>query len=128
MYQFSSVVQPCPTLSDPMDCSTPGFPVHHQFLELIQTHVHWVSDAIQPSHPLSSPSHITQNQLDRKLKVWYLQFNQHLLNFAIPMLIYHFLLPQRTFITYNLELWLFYPIMVHLQSMAKTLGTIEILQ
>ena len=41
---------------DPMDCSTPGFPVHHQLLELIQTHVHRVSDAIQPSHPLSSPS------------------------------------------------------------------------
>ena len=40
----------------PMDCSTPGFPVHHQLRELAQTHVHWVSDAIQPSHPLSSPS------------------------------------------------------------------------
>ena len=54
--QFSSVAQSCPTLCDPMDCSTPGFPVHHQLLELTQTHVHWVSDAIQPSHPLSSPS------------------------------------------------------------------------
>ena len=54
--QFSSVAQPCLTLSDPMDCSTPGFPVHHQLPELAQTHVHWVSDAIQPSHPLSSPS------------------------------------------------------------------------
>ena len=43
-------------LCDPMDCSTPGFPVHHQFPELAQTRVHWVSDAIQPSHPLSSPS------------------------------------------------------------------------
>ena len=41
---------------DPMDCSTPGFPVHHQLPELAQTHVHWVGDAIQPSHPLSSPS------------------------------------------------------------------------
>ena len=46
----------CPTLSDPMDCSAPGFPVHHQLLELPQTHVHQVGDAIQPSHPLSSPS------------------------------------------------------------------------
>ena len=46
----------CPTLSDPMDCSTPGFPVHHQLLELPQTHVHQVGDAIQPSHPLSPPS------------------------------------------------------------------------
>ena len=54
--QFSSVPQSCPTLWDPMDCSTPGLPVHHQLLELAQTHVHWVSDIIQPSHPLSSPS------------------------------------------------------------------------
>jgi len=53
---FSSVTQSCPTLCDPMDHSTPGFPIHHQLLELAQTHVHWVSDAIQPSHPLSSPS------------------------------------------------------------------------
>ena len=54
--QFSSVSQPCPTLCHPMDCSTPGFPVRHQLPELIQTPVHWVSDAIQSSHPLSSPS------------------------------------------------------------------------
>ena len=53
---FSSVAQSCPTLCNPMDCSTPGFPVHHQLLELTQTHVHRVGDAIQPSHPLSSPS------------------------------------------------------------------------
>ena len=54
--QGSSVVQSCLTLCDPMNCSTPGFPVHHQLPELAQTHVHWVGDAIQPSHPLSSPS------------------------------------------------------------------------
>ena len=54
--QFSSVTQSCPNLCDPMTHSTPGLPVHHQLLELTQTHVHWVSDAIQPSHPLSSPS------------------------------------------------------------------------
>ena len=54
--QFSSLVQLCLTLCDPMDCSTPGFPVHHQLLELTHTHVYRVSDAIQPSHPLSSPS------------------------------------------------------------------------
>ena len=54
--QFSSVAQSCPTVCNPMDCSTPGFPVHHQFPELTQTHVHRISDAIQPSHPLSSPS------------------------------------------------------------------------
>ena len=53
---FSTVAQSCPTLWDPMDRSTPGLPVHHQLPELTQTHVHWVSDAIQPSHPLSSPS------------------------------------------------------------------------
>ena len=53
---FSSVTQSCPTLCDPMNCSTPGFPVHHQLPEFTQTHVCWVSDAIQPSHPLSSPS------------------------------------------------------------------------
>ena len=52
----SSVAQSCLTLYDPVDCSTPGLPVHHQLLEFTQTHVHWVSDAIQPSHPLSSPS------------------------------------------------------------------------
>ena len=54
--QFSSVAQLCPTLCNPMNCSTPGLPVHHQLREFTQTHVHWVSDAIQPSHPLSSPS------------------------------------------------------------------------
>ena len=54
--QFSSVAQLCPTLCDPMDCSMPGFPVHHQLQELAQIHVHQVADAIQPSHPLSSPS------------------------------------------------------------------------
>ena len=54
--QFSSVAQSCPTLCDPMNRSTPGFPVHHQLLEFTQTYIHRVSDAIQPSHPLSSPS------------------------------------------------------------------------
>ena len=54
--QFSSVVQYHLTLCDPMDCSTPGFPVHHQLLQLAQTHVHGISDAIQESHLLSSPS------------------------------------------------------------------------
>ena len=54
--QFHSVAQSCPILCDPMDYRTPGFPVHHQLPELAQTHVHRVSDAIQASHPLSSPS------------------------------------------------------------------------
>ena len=58
---FSSVTQWCLTLCDSIDCSTPGFPVHHQLPELAQTHVYWVSDTIQPSHPLSSPSPPTFN-------------------------------------------------------------------
>ena len=59
--QFSSVAQSCLTLCNLMGCSTPGFSVHHQLLELTQTHVHRISDAIQPSHPLSSPSPPTFN-------------------------------------------------------------------
>ena len=54
--QFSSVAQSCPTLCDPMNCSTPGLPVHHRLTEFTQTHAHRIGNAIQPSHPLSSPS------------------------------------------------------------------------
>ena len=64
--QFSSVAQLCPTLCDPMDCNLPGFPVHHQLLKIAQTHVHRVSDTIQPSHPLLSlsppPFNLSQHQ------------------------------------------------------------------
>ena len=56
IYQARPVAQSCPTLHNPMNRSTPGLPVHHQLLEFTQTHVHGVSDAIQPSHPLLSPS------------------------------------------------------------------------
>jgi len=59
--QIRSVTQSCPTLCDPMNRSTPGLPVHHQLPEFTQTHVHRVSDAIQPSHPLSSPSPLAPN-------------------------------------------------------------------
>ena len=59
--QFSSVAQSCPTLCDPMNRSTPGLPVHHQLPEFTQTHVHRVGDAIQPSHPLSSPTPSASN-------------------------------------------------------------------
>ena len=59
--QFSSVAQSCPTLCDPMNRSTPGLPVHHQLPEFTQTHVHRDGDAIQPSHPLSSPSPLAPN-------------------------------------------------------------------
>ena len=66
LIKFSSVTQLRLTLCDPMDCSMPGLPVHHQLLELTQTHVYWTGDAIQPSHPLSSPSppafNLSQNQ------------------------------------------------------------------
>ena len=56
LYQIRSVAQSCPNLCDPMNCSTPGLPVHHQLPQFTQTHVHWVGDAIQPSHSLLSPS------------------------------------------------------------------------
>ena len=56
IYQIRSVAQSCPTLCDPMNCNMPGLPVNHQLPEFTQTHIHRVSDAIQPSHPLLSPS------------------------------------------------------------------------
>ena len=59
--QFSSVAQSCTTLCDPMDCNAPSLPVRHQLMEFTQTHVHWSSDAIQPSHPLSPPSSTALN-------------------------------------------------------------------
>ena len=86
-YQFSSVAQSCPNLCYPMDCSAPGLPVHHQLPEFTQTHVHRVSDAIQPSHPLSSPSppalNLSQHQglfkwlssSNQVAKYWSLSFN-----------------------------------------------------
>ena len=79
--QFSSVTQSYPTLCGPMDCSTPGFPVQHQLPEFAQTHVHWVGDAIQPSHPLSSLSppafNLSQHQglfpRSNSMKLWTMQ-------------------------------------------------------
>ena len=59
--QFSSVTQSCPVVCHPMNCNMPGLPVHHHLPEFTQTHIHQVSDAIQPSHPLSSPSSPTPN-------------------------------------------------------------------
>ena len=70
IYQFNSVAQSCPTLCDPMDCSTPGFSVHHQLPELAQTHVHRVSDGIQPSLSLSSPSPIFNLSQHQGLFEW----------------------------------------------------------
>ena len=65
--QFSSVIQSSPTLCNPMNCSTPGFPVHHQLPEPTQTHVHHVGEAIKPSHPLSYPSPPTFNLLSLRV-------------------------------------------------------------
>ena len=78
--QFCSVAQSCLTLCDPMNRSTPGLPVHHQFLEFTQTYVHWVGDAIQPSHPLLSPSPPALNLLQLlekyKSKIWEITSHQ----------------------------------------------------
>ena len=77
-HQFSSVAQLCPTLCNPMDCSTSGFPVHHQLLEFAQTHVHRVGDAIQPSQPLSSPSppsfNISQQIGTQLTQIWLIHY------------------------------------------------------
>ena len=70
MYHFSSVTQLCPTLCDPIDCSTPGLPVHHQLPKFIQTHVHWVSDAIQPSHPVVPFSSCLQSSQHQGFFQW----------------------------------------------------------
>ena len=68
--QFSSVTQSCLTLCHPMNHSTPGLPVHHKLPEFTQTQVHRVGDAIQPSHPLSSPSPPTPNPSQHLISVW----------------------------------------------------------
>ena len=77
-----SVAQSCPTLFDPTDCSTPGFPVHHQLLEFTQTHVHWVGDAIQPSHLPKAESEI--------LPLW--SSNAHRIDSSPPNLLKYFLM------------------------------------
>ena len=76
-FQFSSATQSCLTLCNPMDCSTLGFPVHHQLPELTKTHIHQVGDAIQPSHPRSSPSPPTFNLSQHQgLFQWVNSFHQ----------------------------------------------------
>ena len=75
-FQFSSVARSCPILCDPVNHSMPGLPVHHQLLESTQTHVHRVGDAIQPSHPLSSPSPSALNLSQHQgLFKWVSEFN-----------------------------------------------------
>ena len=79
--QFNSIAQLCLTLCDPTDCSTPGLPVHHQLPELAQTHVHQVSDAIQQSYPLSSPSppafNLSQHQVFSKESVLHIRWPKY---------------------------------------------------
>ena len=86
--QFSSITQSCPTLCDPMDCSTPGFPVHQQLPELTQSPVHQVSDAIQPSHPLLSPSPPTFN-LSQHQGLFQWVSNLHQVNKALEFQLQH---------------------------------------
>ena len=74
--QFSSVAQSCLTLCDPMNCSTPGLPVHHQLPEFTQTHIHRVGDAIHPSHPLSSPSPVFNLSQHQGLFQWVRSLHQ----------------------------------------------------
>ena len=91
--QFSSVAQSWPTLCNPMDCSTPGLPVHHQLPKFTQTHVHWVGNAIQLSHPLSSLSppafNLSQNQ---SLSQWVGSLHQVRLEYLQNWLLLHLLL------------------------------------
>ena len=97
--QFSSVAQLCLTLCDPMDCSTPGFPVHHQLLEFAQTHVHWVSDAIQPAHPLSSPSPAFSLSQHHVLLHSFIKISHHILCVSYDMIF-----PKRT--VFYLDFWM----------------------
>ena len=86
--QLSSVTQSCLTLCDCMNCSTPGLPVHHQLLESTQTHVHWVSDAIQPSYPLSSPSlpalNLSQHNATIEMRVQTSFWNDNFISLGYP--------------------------------------------
>ena len=79
--QLSLVAQSCPTLGDPMDCSTPGLPVHHQLPELAQTHVHRVGDAVQPSHPLLFPVVCIISQSLSRAGLGFCTSNRYHLNF-----------------------------------------------
>ena len=83
--QFSSVAQLCLTLCDPMNRSTPGLPVHHQLLESTQTHIHWVGDAIQPSHPLSSPYPALNLSQDQGLFKWVSSLHQAAKGFVLQL-------------------------------------------
>ena len=83
-HQFSSVAQLCPTLCDSMNCSTPGLPVHHQLPEFTQTHVHRIGDAIQPSHPLSSPFLFSPNPSQHQSLFQWVSSLREVANSIIP--------------------------------------------
>ena len=119
-YQFSPVAQACPTLCNPMNRSISGLPVHHQLVEFTQTHVHQVSDAIQPSHPLSSPSpalSLSQHQglfkwvssLHQVAKVleFQLQHQPFSTLFEIIMIFLHFFLSLLSYISWFSKLNIF---------------------
>ena len=100
--QFSSVAQSCLTLCDPMDGSMPGPPVHCQLPEFIQTHVHWVGDAIQPAHPLSSPSLLVFNLSQHQgLFQWVSSSHQvaKVLEFQLQHQSFQWILPKITIIS-----------------------------
>ena len=84
--QFSLLTQLCPTLWDPMNCSTPDLPIDHQLLEFTQTHVHWVGDAIQPSHPLLSPSPPAPNPSQHQGLLQWINFSHE----VVKVLEFHF--------------------------------------
>ena len=101
--QFSSVAQLCPTLCNPMDCNMPGFPAHHQLPEFTQTHVHHVSDAIQPSHPPLSPSPPAFNLFQHQDLFQWVNFSHQ----VTKVLSFSFRIsPSNEFVGIN-RLWLF---------------------
>ena len=89
--KFSSVAQSCPTLCNPMNCSTPGLPVHHQLPEFTQTHIHRVSDAIQPSHPPSSPSPPAPNPSQHQSLFQWVNYSHEVAKVLEFQLQHHFL-------------------------------------
>ena len=113
--QFSLVAQSYLTLYDPLGCSTPGLPVHHQLPEFTQTHIHWVSDAIQPSHPLSSPSPPWKTQIHIKScliesmtsKIFVEKF---FVTTDLKVCIFFFFLPLTLILACNFSLFIIYNI------------------
>ena len=106
--QFSSVAQLCPTVCHPMDCSTPGLPVHYQLPEFTLTHVHWVGDAIQPSHPLSSPSPPSLNIFLNKVFVCEFESNTFIYLLKDILFVLLFFSKEILYLTFRELFWLVY--------------------